>query len=73
MSRAAALLAALSSEPASTSELYDRLGYRALVRLGLVPYDSFKAELTKLAAAGAVERDTGPDGSTRWRLSPSGE
>ncbi len=73
MSRATALLAALSSEPTSTSDLYDRVGYPALVRLGLIPYDAFRTELSKLAAAGAVERTTSPDGSTLWRVSPSGE
>ena len=69
MSRAAAVLDALTNEPTSTSDLYDRVGYPTLVRLGLVPYERFRAELRKLAAAGMVEHDTGDDGSTRWRLS----
>ena len=70
MSRESAILAALSDEPTSTSALYDRMGYAALVRLGLVSYDAFRAELVKLAAAGLVESGPGRDGSTQWRLAP---
>jgi hypothetical protein len=72
MSRAAAVLAALTQEPASTSELYDRVGYRTLVRIGLVPYQAFRAELVRLAAAGLADGDLTSDGATMWRL-PSGE
>jgi hypothetical protein len=68
MSRASVLLAALTSEPASTSELYDRVGYPALARVGLIPYTAFRAELVKLAAAGLAERETARDGSTLWKL-----
>jgi hypothetical protein len=67
MSRTAALLAVISTEPTSTSDLYDRIGYAALVRLGLVPYEAFRAELAALAATGAIESATAPDGSTVWR------
>ncbi|TMM03678.1 MAG: hypothetical protein E6G10_06950 [Actinobacteria bacterium] len=67
MSRASALLAVLTDEPATTSELYDRVGYPTLVRIGLVPYDAFRAELAGLAAAGLAESDTAPDGVTLWR------
>ncbi len=70
MSRTSALMAVLTSEPASTSELYDRIGYPTLARLGLIPYDSFRAELAALSATGAVESGTRPDGSTTWRLAP---
>jgi hypothetical protein len=74
MARPPALLAALTGEPTSTSDLYDRVGYRALVRLGLVPYDAFRAELERLSAAGLAERDTADDGATVWRrATPSGE
>ena len=65
--RESALLAALTDEPTSTSDLYDRIGYPALVRIGLVPYPAFRAELEKLAAAGLAEKETGADGSTLWR------
>lgn len=67
MSRASVLLAALTDEPASTSELYDRVGYPALVRVGLVPYDAFRDELARLSAAGLAERETAADGAALWR------
>jgi hypothetical protein len=68
MSRAATLLAALTDEPASTSDVYDRVGYVNLVRVGLVPYAAFRAELDRLAATGLVQAHSAPDGSTLWRL-----
>jgi hypothetical protein len=68
VSRASELQAVLTTHPASTSELYARIGYPALTRLGLIPYQAFRAELAKLAAAGLAESHTGPDGSTMWRL-----
>lgn len=70
MSRTSALLAVITSEPASTSELYDRIGYLTLARLGLIPYHAFRAELGVLAATGAIDSETAPDGSTAWRLAP---
>jgi hypothetical protein len=68
MSRRSTLLAAVTTEPASTSELYDRVGYVALARLGLIPYHAFRAELAALAATGAIQGEPAPDGSTAWRL-----
>jgi hypothetical protein len=68
MSRDAALLAALSSEPMSTEALYERLGYPTLTRLGLVSYHALRAELVGLSAAGFVESETAADGSTTWRV-----
>jgi hypothetical protein len=67
MSRASALIAVITTEPASTTELYDRVGYPTLARLGLIPYQAFRDALMHLAATGAIESDTGPDGATRWR------
>jgi hypothetical protein len=67
MSRTSSLMALISTDPASTSDLYDRIGYATLVRLGLVPYRAFRAELAALAATGAIESETAPDGSTLWR------
>lgn len=67
MSRASTLMAALTDEPTTTSELYDRLGYLTLTQLGLIPYDAFRAELAALAALGSVDSATAPDGSTTWR------
>jgi hypothetical protein len=68
MSRASELLAALTDEPTSTSQLYDRVGYSTLVRIGLVPYEAFRAELIRLAGAGLAEIDTADDGTSFWRL-----
>lgn len=73
MSRQSVLLASLTSEPASTSELYDRVGYAALTRAGLIPYHAFRAALGRLTAEGLAESSTGRDGSTMWRLAvPAG-
>ncbi len=66
MARTSVLLAALTSEPTSTSDLYARVGYLELTRVGLVPYPAFRAELDKLAAAGLADHTTSPDGSTLW-------
>jgi hypothetical protein len=71
MSRASVLLAALTDEPTSTSDLYDRVGYPTLIRVGLIPYDAFRAELAKLASEGLAERETGGDGATLWRRATS--
>jgi hypothetical protein len=70
MSRAATILAALTDEPASTSDVYERVGYMNLTHAGLVPYAAFRAELVRLAAAGLVEGQPADDGSTMWRLAP---
>jgi hypothetical protein len=67
--RSRALLAALTDEPASTEQIYDRVGYATLVRLGLVPYPAFRAELAKLSAMGLAHSDTADDGATTWRRS----
>jgi hypothetical protein len=67
MSRAATLLAALTDEPASTEELYDRVGYAALVRLGLVPYDDFRAALARLEQDGLAVSHGAASGATVWR------
>ena len=72
MARSTVILSALTTEPTTTSDLYDRVGYATLTRVGLVPYDTFRAQLTQLAAAGLVVADTAPDGSTTWRLGGSG-
>ena len=66
MSREAELLAALTSEPTSTTDLYERIGYAKLTRLSLIPYPAFRQALASLAAAGLAEHDTAQDGSTLW-------
>ena len=67
------LLAVVSAEPASTSELYERIGYPTLARLGLIPYAAFHEALERLAASGVIQSHTGPDGSTMWRRSGENE
>lgn len=67
MSRASVLLCALTTEPTSTSELYDRIGYATLTGVGLIPYEAFRAELAALAALGKAVSGTAEDGSTTWR------
>ncbi len=68
--RSSALLAALTDEPATTSEIYDRVGYLELMRLRLIPYEEFRRALTALAAEGGVEVSDGRDGVTLWRRRP---
>jgi hypothetical protein len=68
MSRSPVLLAALTSDPTTTSDLYERIGYLALTRIGLVPYPAFRAELARLSALGLIESEACPDGSTSWKL-----
>jgi len=70
VSSATALLAALTAEPATTSDLYDRVGYLQLTQLGLVPYAAFRRALAELCAGGVVESSIAADGSTLWRLAP---
>jgi hypothetical protein len=71
MSRASALLAVLTDEPTSTSDLYERVGYPTLVRIGLVPYAAFRAELARLSAAGLADFESTEEG-TLWRRSAPG-
>ena len=60
------ILAVLTAEPASTDELYDRVGYPALVRVGLIQYPRFRAALEQLAADGLAQSSSGADGATLW-------
>ena len=68
MSDPSPILSALTHEPTSTEALYERVGYATLASLGLIPYDAFRAELSKLAAAGHAEKHTVEEGATLWRL-----
>ena len=72
MSRSSVLLAALTTEYTITSDLYDRVGYVALARVGLIPYRAFRAELDRLSSVGLAETTTDDDGSTLWRLPADG-
>lgn len=60
------MLDALTSVPTTTSDLYDRVGYPTLARVGLIPYGAFREELAKLSAAGLARSEDAPDGSTVW-------
>jgi hypothetical protein len=68
MSRESMLMGVLTIDSTSTSDLYERAGYAALVQVGLIPYHEFRAELEKLQAAGIVSSEEGADGSTLWSL-----
>lgn len=68
MSRASALLAALTGEPETTAEIYDRVGYATLTRAGLVSYHAFRAELAKVSAQDSSRVATDCDGLTVGRL-----
>jgi hypothetical protein len=65
---AAIVLRALTEEPTSTTELYDRVGYRDLMRAGLIDYRAFRQVLMRLEAGGLVLMDVAEDESTLWRL-----
>ncbi len=73
MSRSSLLLSALSNEPLSTSDLYARVGYLALARVGLIPYAAFRAELVQLSAAGLADSEVSGDGSTLWTLAAASD
>ena len=73
MTRAAAVLAVLTDEPTSTDELYERVGYPTLTRVGLVAYEAFRAELVRLASEGLAESRTGEEGATLWRRRPGAQ
>ena len=60
-------MAVITTNPTTTSDLYDRVGYPTLARIGLIPYHAFRDALSTLAATGAIEGQTAPDGSTMWR------
>ena len=66
--RSAIVLEAVADEPATTSQLYDRIGYPQLLRADLIQYERFRAVLAKLAAEGRIESATDDDGATVWRL-----
>jgi hypothetical protein len=64
----AIVLGALTEEPTSTSDLYDRVGYRDLMRAGLIDYRAFRQVLVRLEAGGLVLMDVAEDESTVWSL-----
>jgi hypothetical protein len=64
------VLAAVTTEPVSTSDLYERVGYPALMRAGLIAYREFRATLVGLEETRQVVSGTDDDGATTWRLAP---
>ena len=64
------VLAELTDAPATTSALYDRVGYPALMRGGLIAYARFSQTLVELEAQGLATSATDEDGATVWRRVP---
>ena len=68
MSRAQeAIPAALTDGPATTSQLYDRLGYPALLRLGLIDYRAFRDVIARLEKDERIAGEPDENG-TIWTL-----
>jgi hypothetical protein len=67
-----ALLGALTDTAQTTEQLYDALGYPALLRVGLIPYKAFRAALAELEAEGLASSGTDEDGATTWRITAAG-
>lgn len=65
-------LRVLSDEPASTSDLYELVGYPALMRAGMIPYRSFRNALVQLEAEGLAASTEGEDGETLWTRTERG-
>jgi hypothetical protein len=68
MASADFLLDVVTHEPASTDDLYTRVGYMRLLQHGLIPYPAFRDALSGLRAAGLLACQTAEDGGTLWRL-----
>jgi hypothetical protein len=66
------LLESLTGGPLTTSDLYDAVGYPALVRAGLVPYRAFREALEHAHAGGLLTADSDDDGATLWSLTGRG-
>lgn len=62
-----AVLDVLTDEPASTSDLYDRMGYPGLMRANLIPYPAFRNALAELEAEGLAQSITTQGEGTLWR------
>ena len=66
-------LTVLTDAPESTSDLYDKVGYAALMRAGMIPYRKFRSALAELEAEGLAASQEGEDGDTMWSRTPSGQ
>ena len=64
----AVILKALADGPATTSQLYDRLGYPVLLRLQLIDYRAFREVIGRLERSGQVRGEWHEDG-TVWTAS----
>ena len=62
----------LTDEPVSTSDLYELVGYPALMRAGMIPYRTFRSALAQLEAEGLAVSSTGEDGDTLWARTERG-
>lgn len=64
------VLAAIAEGPATTSQLYDRIGYPALMRARLIDYRAFRELLSVLEAENRITGEPDPDeeGALRWSL-----
>jgi hypothetical protein len=70
----ATVLAALTTEATSTSDLYDRIGYPALMRAGLIDYRAFRSTLEALEADKLAHSASGDDETgTLWRIQSAPE
>jgi hypothetical protein len=67
-----AILAHVTDAPQTTEQLYDAIGYMALMRVGLIPYPAFRAAVAELQAEGLVAAATGEDGATAWTITAAG-
>ncbi len=62
-----AILAALAEGPATTSQLYDRLGYPVLLRLQLIDYRAFRRVIGDLEKDGRITGEPHEEG-TVWSV-----
>jgi hypothetical protein len=65
-------LTVLTDAPESTSDLYEKVGYAALMRAGMIPYRKFRSALAELEAEGLASSQEGEDGDTLWCRTASG-
>ena len=61
------ILRALADGPATTSQLYDKLGYPVLLQLQLIDYRAFRRVVGELEQAGRILGEAHEDG-TVWTV-----
>jgi hypothetical protein len=62
------ILAALADGPATTSQLYDRLGYPVLLRLQLIDYRAFRRVIGELEGDELITGEPHEDGTVWTRV-----